>query len=474
MAQERITLAITAVDKDLQKVLARSRKALEKFGNDSQKAADKTKKAFRGLDREAASSIERLRAGILNLRYALLTLGGGAVIGSITKFAAEFETALAEVGTLLDKNAIALERYEQQLIQLSRGSSKDLIDLTKGLYQVISAGIPQIEGTGGAMDLLNQAQKAATAGVTDTKTAVDALVTVVNSYGAAVVSPTKASDVLFQTVKLGRTTFAELAKAIGRVAPVAAKFGVSIEDLSAMLIQLTRNGLNTNEAVTALRNLIRSLAKPSKQTQQLLENLATVTKRTDLAMTATALKTKGLAKTMADLSDATGGNVDVLARLFPNIRAMLPAVVSIGTGFDEFSELLKQTKENTGATSEALKEFQGSIEYTWKLTKNNLNASLVELGKQIFPLLITRIKEFDSFISNNGDQIARFAKVTVEVFDGIATALIRVGSVFSRIPFLKEAILGGLLVKAVLLLKTAVASMATSVVGNLLQAYPLQ
>tara|TARA_Y100001973_G_scaffold80256_2_gene118062 strand:+ start:8460 stop:14192 length:5733 start_codon:yes stop_codon:yes gene_type:complete len=467
MAQERITLAISAVDQDLQKVLQRSRRSLESFASGSEKAANRTKKAFRGLDKEAATSVERIRAGILNLRYALLTLGGGAVLGSITKFSTEFQTALSEVGTLLDKNAISLDRYEQQLIRLSRGSSKDLIDLTKGLYQVISAGIPQIEGTGGAMDLLNQAQKAATAGVTDTKTAVDALVTVVNSYGAAVVNPEKASDVLFQTVKLGRTTFAELGKAIGRVAPIAAKFGVGIEDLSAMLIQLTRNGLNTNEAVTALRNLIRSLAKPSKQSRQLLERLADVTGRTDLAMTATSLKTKGLAETMRILSDATGGNVDVLARLFPNIRAMLPAVVSIGTGFEEFSDILGQAKNNTGAAAEALKEFQGDVEYTWKLTKNNLNASLIELGQRVFPLLISRIQQFDKFIKTNGDQVANFAKGAVDAFDAIITGMVKVGQLFSRIPFLKEALLGGLLVKSVLLLKAGVASMAASVTANL-------
>ena len=467
MAQERITLAISAVDADLQKVLRRTKVSLDKMATSAEKSTRRTTKAFKGLDKQAAGSVERVRAAVLNLRYAFLTLGGGAVLGSITKFAATFETALSEVGTLLDENAIKLDVYERQLIRMSRGSSKDLIDLTKGLYQVISAGIPQVEGAGGAMDLLNQAQKAATAGVTDTKVAVDALVTVVNSYGASVVSPTKASDVLFQTVKLGRTTFRELGKAIGRVAPIAAKFGVNIEDLSAMLVQLTRNGLNTNEAVTALRNMIRSLAKPSKQSRELLAALAKETKNSSLEMTAMSLRTKGLSGTLKDLSDATGGNVDVLARLFPNIRAMLPAVVSIGTGFDEFKDILGLVNENTGATSRALQEFQGDTEYTYKLVKNNLNASLIELGEGVLPILIERLQQFDGFLRANQKSLIAFGQAAVDVFDGIATALIAVGKIFAGTPFLKEVLIGGLLVKVIRGLTTAIVAMTIGATANL-------
>ena len=72
---------------------------------------------------------------------------------------------------------------------------------------------------------LEQAAKASKAGVTDLETAVDALSSVVNAYGAETISAAESSDLLLTAVRLGKTTFEEMANEVYKIAPIAASVG---------------------------------------------------------------------------------------------------------------------------------------------------------------------------------------------------------------------------------------------------------
>lgn len=123
------------------------------------------------------------------------------------------------------------------------------------LYEALSAGVPQDN----VFEFLETAQKAAVGGVTELEVAVDGLSSVVNAYGSDVIDHAKASDIMFQTVKLGKTTFDELSASIYNVVPVAASMGLKFEDVGAALAAMTAQGVPTSVATTQLRQLLIEL-----------------------------------------------------------------------------------------------------------------------------------------------------------------------------------------------------------------------
>lgn len=393
----------------------------------TQASAARTSRSLAVMSAKASTSVTRLRNRVMDLRLAIGTLGGVFVIKKVTDLAATFEKSLANIDTLLDTSGVKIERYRDQLVELSQRSSKDILDLSKALYQTISAGIPAIEGAAGAFATLDAAQKAAVAGLSSTEDAVNALVTVVNAYGSENITAAEASDKLLKTVQLGRTTFPQLAHAIGRVAPMAAKFNVEADDMLGVLVQLTRSGLNTNEAVTALRSLIKSLAKPTKQTNDALAELNKTSGVAAVEFSATAMKTHGLIGQLERLTDATGGSVGMLTRLFPNVRAVLPAIIAVGTGIHDTRRFSDELAKSLGTTEEAGAKIAVTFKEAAAILKSQWEAVLIIAGTRTLPLLKEKLKDFGDYIIANQKEIGNF-------FEGLVrtvSALVKVFTVLA-------------------------------------------
>src|SRR5690606_20862833 len=106
---------------------------------------------------------------------------------------------------------------------------------------------------------------------------------------------TDVSDTLFTTVRLGKTTIAELGTQIGRVAPVANAFGLSFDEVGACMSLLTLSLGDTVKAATGFEALLRTIVRPSKEA-------ADVAKRYGVELGFTALKSRGFVAILKDLS----------------------------------------------------------------------------------------------------------------------------------------------------------------------------
>ena len=82
-----------------------------------------------------------------------------------------------------------------------------------------------------------------------------------NAWGDAAGSFENISDILFQTVKKGVTTFPELAKALGNVAGTASQAGISMQETMAAFAALTKVTKSSNISMTYLRNLIVAIIR---------------------------------------------------------------------------------------------------------------------------------------------------------------------------------------------------------------------
>ena len=448
-SSKELKLVLTATDRDLQKVLNRVNKELKRLGEDTDKSAKKagaaldrfsnkakvsTKgagKAISGFSKRSTRALKVLNRAVFNVRNGILSLGAGVVVKSITTFASKFEISLANINTLLVDGDVSIGRYRKQLLALSKVSSKEVIDLSKALYQTISAGIPAIEGASGAFALLERAQAAAVAGLSTTEEAVNAIVSVVNAYGRTNVTAAEASDKLLKTVALGRTTFPQLANAIGRVAPVAAAYEVSLSDMLASLIQFTRAGLSTNEAVTGLRNLIKSLTQPTEESQRVLDALNKSSGKAAVEFTAAALRANGLQGQMRLLTEATGGATETIGMLFPNLRATLPALIAVGENAKEAAGFMDQLDASFGHVDGAVKKVSPTFDQVGKVFKSVLQSAFIEAGDRVIPLLIRRLKELGKWVDRNSEGFSKFYEGVIKLIDRVARlAAVMAGPLF--------------------------------------------
>ena len=115
--------------------------------------------------------------------------------------AAQFDSGMREVNTLIGGSEAALATLKEQVLAMSSEFGVAANEAVPALYQAISAGVP----AGNAVEFLKVASTAAIGGVTDLQTSVDGLTTALNAYELPASQAGHVSDVLFSAVKAGKT-----------------------------------------------------------------------------------------------------------------------------------------------------------------------------------------------------------------------------------------------------------------------------
>ena len=155
--------------------------------------------------------------------FTIGAAGAVAILARGVGQAREFSKGIAEVNTILPQGGREFGNLAEMVRNFADQVGRSSTDVVPALYQAISAGVPPDN----VFAFLEVASQAAVGGVTDLETAVDGLTTSTNAFGAQGLTTTQAADTLFTAVRLGKTTFEELSRSIGAVAPLASASGVS-------------------------------------------------------------------------------------------------------------------------------------------------------------------------------------------------------------------------------------------------------
>ena len=218
------------------------------------------------------------KLGTSTLKLGTIAAGVGLAAGqALVQFGLDsvqtfgtFQSGMQEVFTLLPNiSDQAMGAMTGDVQDFAREFGRLPEEVVPALYQALSAGVPQ----GNVFEFLETAQAAALGGVTTLETAVDGLSSVTNAYGADVISVGQASDIMFQTVRLGKTDFEQLSGSLFNVIPTAASLGVTFQDVAANMAAMTAQGTPTSVATTQLRQLMVEASKSGTQLDQTLRDL---------------------------------------------------------------------------------------------------------------------------------------------------------------------------------------------------------
>ena len=345
---------------------------------------------------------------------ALAAAGATAAValdGLAVKAARDFEKGMSNVATLLDgdvKGRIAELGDNVQQMQIKTGASATT--LQDGLYQVISA----LGDSASSMQILETAAKGATAGNATVTDSVNLLAAITKGYGdTSAEAASQASDLAFLTVKLGQTSFPELASSMGKVIPLAATMKVSQEELFGAMATLTGVTGNTAEVTTQLRGTIQGFMQPTKQMTDALGQLG-------YANGQVALESEGLGGILNKLKDSVGGNEIAFAGLFGSVEAKNAVLALTGSQADIFTEKSLAMKDAVGATDEAFQKQTDNVAGLQARLGQLVNVALTDLGEKLLPMF----KRLLDFIEVNIPTIQAILEgffVYFEVFvDGVS------------------------------------------------------
>ena len=321
-------------------------------------------KNVKGFEKAATSGFKKTSKSLLNVKNALIGLGavkiGQTVVSGLTaatKAASDFSLAVAEIETILPKGQKSTQELKEELRALQRQFGGKATKQAKAYYQTISAGITDAAK---AAKVLEVANKLAIGGIGELEPTIDVLTSIINTYGDENLSAAEASDLLFTTVKNGKTTLSELSQFIGKALPNSKRLGVSFSELTASIATLTSRGLDTAKASTQLTRFFGAIANGQDRAAKLGPKVAE-------AFDIQALKAKGLTKFLQDLKVAINGDEAALQELLGSNEAASAFTVLTAQNFEKLTASLKDNEKAAGATETAyqriFKEFstQASI-----------------------------------------------------------------------------------------------------------------
>lgn len=408
------------------------RKQYERLEQTQKKVQEISEK--QAANKQAISQTKAQLGGLIGTVTAI----GAAIYAGPVKNAMEWQQQMQNVATLLNGSDLDIrERVAQlnkEVMNLSNSTGIGTQDLTDGLYQVVSA----FGDSADASKQLEIAAKAAKASGATTTDAINLLSAVTKGYGdTSAEAQQKAADLAFATVKLGQTSFPELASSMGQVIPLASTLGAKQEDLFGAMATLTGVTGSTSEVTTQLKATMQAFLSPSTAMQKSLEKLG-------YASGKEMLESEGLQGALEKLKGSVNDDELAFANLFSSVEAKNAVLALAGTQADNFTEKTRQMYEATGAAETAFKTATDSAEARMAKAKN----SITNLGTVLGSMLLPKVGEVAEKVSNLATKFSEFAQENPQVIATVAKVAaglvgLKAGGLIAKLGFLQ--VKGGIL-----------------------------
>lgn len=365
---------------------------IDRTGQATQAALANAQKITGSLQ-DITAPIANFTVGAVKLEAGLLAAGAAMTVFAV-KTAGDFDTSFRQITTLFDASEGDIAGFRQAILDYASSSSKPLEDITSALSGAIGAGVDWAD----SLELLGVAEKLAVATRADLTSTTETLVSTLNAYGMKTGEAGQLADLFFQIIKDGKIEMKDLAASLANVTPLASTAGVSMKEVGAAVATLTAAGVQPSQAIDGLRSALSNIIKPSKQAADLAEELG-------IQFDVNALKSKGLAGVLDDVTKATGGSADKMAILFGDVTGLSSVLTLTGTQAGTFKTAIASMGDSAGSVAEAFKKMTDSIDDSSAKVSNAFTVMLVQIGT---PML---------------DEFGGVAKAIAKIFESLGASV---------------------------------------------------
>lgn len=291
-------------------------------------------------------------------------------------FEKEFRKNMLEVATISTQVTDDMTGFMNQVMSITQEIPIKAPEAAKALYSIVSAGHDGADG----MKILEVSAKAAVGGLTETETAADAVTTILNAYKMSAEEAGTVSDQLFTTVRLGKTTFGELGASIAQVAPIAAAYGISIDQVLGAVASLTKQGTPTAQAMTQIRAAIQGTAGELGDA---------------------AFQGRTFQEALQLINEKAGGSASKMKEMLGTDEGLAATLALTGKNAKSAASDLGELQNSLGATEAAFEKMKDAADNQLTLLANNVQAYLRLLGEKILKEVSDIAKAFNEAFENN-------------------------------------------------------------------------
>ncbi len=325
------------------------------------------------------------------------------------KMVTGFDSSMSKITGLVGIAADEVDAMGESLKGISKETAKGPAELAEALFFVTSAGLRGSE----ALEALEFAAKASTAGLGDTAVVADALTSAMNAYAKSGLSAEEATDVLVATVREGKLEASELGAAIGQVLPIASEMGVTFDEVGASIAAMTRLGLNSAESVTSLKSILTTIVKPAGTAAAELAKVGLSSEGLRQQ-----IREEGLLSVLFTLREAFEGNQEALTKVIPNVRALTGFMALTGDSADATRGIFDRLTDTTGTLETAFGVATDTIEFRFNKALNDMKVRALELREPL-----TRFSgQFLPIISDMTHEMTLAVRGVNAIKDGIIAA----------------------------------------------------
>lgn len=395
-------------------------KGLEKIGDTAEDAAKEVSNLGDSADdagdqvENAGESAEKADGQFTTWKATLANLVADAIMKLIDK-CAELGEEIVELGISTETSFAKLETIAgtenmdaltESITRLSQESGISSAELAEVAYNAMSAGASAEEACG----RVEAATKLATAGFTDSGSALDLLSTIMNSYGDSAGDVTDISDSLIEVQNRGVTTIDKLAGAMGKSIATGSAYHVTLGNLESAYISMTKAGISTEESTTYLNSMMSELGDAGSDVAGVLQE------KTGKSFTQLMDEGYSLSDVLQILYDSVDGDSTALMNLWGSQEAGKASNAIVNQGLDTFNENLEAVTGSAGATQAAYETMSDTMGHKMAVMKNDFE----QLGLQIYDGLEEPLGSAIDFVT--GTVIPGITKL-VETFDKWAPSL---------------------------------------------------
>ena len=386
---------------------------------------------------EANKKFSGIKAGVAVAGAAIAGATTAAVAFGKTSLdaAAKFETGMSNVATLLDGDTATVNKriaeMGDDIMGVAKKTGLATDDLSNGMYQIVSA----LGDSADATSQLEVAAKAAKAGGATTVDAINLLSAVTKGYGdTSGEAWSEASNLAFQTVKLGQTSFPELAANMGKVVPIASALNISQKELFGSFATLTGVTGSTAEVATQMKSVFSGLMTPSTQLSDTISSLG-------YSSANAMLDELGLIGTLDKLTAACGDDKQAVAKLFSSVEAQTAVLALAGSQTEDWVQKTEAMAGAADATSKAFDKSTDNLQGKLDKMKQVFETFKIRVGNILIPIVTNIVdkaipkieKAFDTLMPILSD-VYTSAKPVIEAFgNAIPGALQIAGDIMSGV-----------------------------------------
>lgn len=427
----------------------------------------------------ASSPITSLGNSIANLGTVMNRVGERAVrlgfrlsatvtapiiggFGAAAKAAADFESELTKIETLVGLTAGEVSTINNQLLALAPSVGAMPDELARAEFFATSAGFRDV---GASLDIVEKAAQGAAIGLGSVDDVTRAATSVMLAYENQNISTTEALDFLIATTRRGRIEVDELSTALGGSLGTAAELGIRLPEVGASVATMTQTMGGASEAFTSFNRIVVSLAKVTPQAQEALDKAGL-----SIEGIRATIREDGLNAALVEMREAFDAAGVSAFEFFGRQTAAKGFLILTGNLAGRLRENLDAITNSTGLLQQGFDRVTQTTTFQFNQLKATLATMAIVIGNILLPAInaiVQRIRPL--FLA-----IAQFASLHPQlVLVGTALALVAAaigplvlgfGIMVSTIGFVVSAV--GTLIAAFGSLLTPIAAIVVALVGG--------